>query len=98
MELKIKKAEYYEVNDSDLNAFIKEQYGQEYDFASCEEAIADNSRIFSVKSGNLYPNDLSKLKDFKSTGRCNYFTDILLMDLCNRGLIEPGEYLIRVSW
>ena len=39
-----------------------------------------------------------KIEKFIKTGNENYMLTYLLQDMCNRDIIEEGNYLIDISW
>lgn len=98
-DLKIKTRTIHTITDADFDAFIKEVYGQEFSVVADLETHNDTHHHFSVSSGqNQHDYDIKQLREFAETGRGSYLTASLLRDLCDRGLIEPGEYDIHVSW
>ena len=98
MELKHEKVEYIEVEYRDLQQFIKDVYKKNFSFVADNECQNDSQHTFIVKKEELDDYDKEKLKKFKKTGVYDYITSILLTDMCNRGIIEEGMYLITVMW
>ncbi len=83
--------EYYEFDD-----LIKEVYGIDY------ESIIDQDNDSTLKinvDGKFDDYDETNLEFFLNSGVQEYYTNrLLLNDLCRKGLIEPGLYLINISW
>jgi hypothetical protein len=99
LTLNTKRVSYIEVDWYDLGEFIRKVYGiDHYDPASLEEWNNDSSYTFRVEKSELSRYETSKLQDFKSNRETSHSLRILLKDLCNQGLIEPGHYIIHVCW
>jgi hypothetical protein len=109
--LKAKKEVVFRVNYGDLDEFIREAYGLEYkaheggyggqypyDFAASEESANDSSHSFSVEPEAPDKYEAQQIAEMKSGKFQTFITSALLSDLCHRGLIEPGEYIIDVCW
>jgi hypothetical protein len=89
--------------DRDFDNFIRSVYGQPYEVVPDEEWNNDSSHRFVVEKKPYTDNvldmyDLKKLDTFINTGKSSYIAHILFRDLANRDLIEPGVYVINVSW
>lgn len=85
----------------DLENFIKGVYGQLYEICPCEEVGSSQYAAtynMTIKKEELSKYDLERLEEFKSTGKGMFILRIILIDLCNRNLLLPGEYVINVSW
>lgn len=41
---------------------------------------------------------VEQVKKFRETGEGQYLARRLMVDMCNRGLIPEGKYVINVSW
>lgn len=78
------ECEYYE-----LEKFVKEKYGVDYDFVANEECGNDSSHTFTVDG------EVDEDFDIHVVSYRNYD---LMNKLCKDGHIEPGEYLINVCW
>ncbi len=83
---------YYSIDYGKLEGLIDETFG----FESGDICIPymmdcgnDTNLIFTVKSIKQDEDDLD-------INRCTL--DSLLDEMCYRGLIVPGEYLVKVSW
>ena len=92
------KVEYFEVDYSEFEQFVRQEYDVELEFACNQESSNDVSYTFSVDNKPLNNYDENKLSKFKAGEDPQFISHILLNDLCNRGVIEPGKYLIKVSW
>jgi hypothetical protein len=83
--------EYYEFDD-----LIKEVYGIDY------ESIIDQDNDSTLKinvDGKFDDYDETNLEFFLNSEVQEYYTNrLLLNDLYRKGLIEPGLYLINISW
>ena len=93
----------HNLSDNDFDQFIKSVYGQPYEVVPDEEWNNYSSHRFNVEKKPYTNNaldvyDLKKLDTFIQTGKSSYTAHILFRDLANRDLIEPGIYVINVSW
>lgn len=86
------------VNYSDLNKFITEVYGKDFEFAVDVESSNDVSHSYTVKKEELTEWNRKHIDNFIATGRYGYITRSLLIDMANKGLIEEGDYIVDVSW
>lgn len=98
MNLKVEKKTLFVVDYNDLDSFISKTYGREYEIVADLELMNDMSKSTIVKKEPLDQWDLNNLHEWITTGRKNWMFHTLMTDLCNRELIEPGEYLIEISW
>jgi hypothetical protein len=88
----------FEVDCYDFDDFVKEIYGQEYEFVPDIECGNDSQHSFTAKKSVLNKWDLEKLNKFSKTGEYSYLAHALFTDLVNRDILPEGDYLIRVSW
>ncbi len=100
MKLKTEQKITFHVDYYDLEEFINHHYSPSIDFCfpADVESANDTSHTFELTFGDeLSEWDLKKIEKFKQ-GKGSYVTATLLQDLCNRGLIDPGSYVINVCW
>ncbi len=94
-----KKKVVIEVDYSELDELIEKQYGRKYECVAYEEWSNYESHSFDVQKEKLDDYDKEKIDNWNSkNGSGMYMTTIFLNDMCNRGVIEPGEYLVNVYW
>jgi len=93
---------YYTIDYSDFNAIINKEYGtKDYEFVADVECGNDSQSSFEVRDDDKYfgdyeQEDIEKFrKDHVGSG---YMAGTLLNDMCRRGKIKPGSYLISVYW
>jgi len=103
MNLKHVKKQLIVVDYGDLDEFISDIYGREYEIVADLELMQegifnDVSKSTLVKKEQLDKWQQGELNKWKTSGRGNRMFHTLMTDLCNRDLIEPGEYLIEISW
>jgi hypothetical protein len=96
--LKLKKQVFFEVDYNDLDQFISDFYGVYYEFVADQECSNDSQHTFNIKKEKLAEYDQNKLNEFVNGKSRTYIARILLADLCNKDIIEPGKYLIKVCW
>lgn len=93
---KFEKHITYSIDYNDLNSLIKKVY--DVDFESCLDQSNDSTLFISV-DGILSRFDQTDLEVFLSTESQEYNTlRLLLNDMCRKNLIEPGQYLVNISW
>lgn len=99
MKLKHTKETIIRVEYYDLEEFASKIYGlQEYNFAAVEECGNDSSHSFDV-DGNLDDYDVEEAEKIKNEHTVDSYQNYILLNLlCKEGHIEPGNYLINVSW
>jgi hypothetical protein len=93
-----------EMDYSELEEIIKREYGQELEVAIDLEAANDTAHSFHFE---VHPWDAGSILDkhamdclakFKAHGTGSYLTRVLMQDMVNNGVLQPGYYLIQVSW
>lgn len=110
VKLRSEKKVIFEVQYQDLESFVKEiypktrggiksKYDDGYSFVATQECGNDCSFSFKVDDEKMDEYDQEDWNKFKETGGVpDYNNALLLQGLCIEGHIEPGEYLIEVSW
>jgi hypothetical protein len=99
--LKCKVKTIVEVDYNDLERFIKAETGHEYEIPSEEECDNDTARTFDGIDGNARGHIVGFAEDwakFKATGKGRYILRVILEGLCSEGKLQPGDYLVKVSW
>lgn len=93
------KVERFEVDYSELEVMVKEVYGINYEYPCDMECNNDTSQTFNI-DGKIDDYHRMNIKEWlESNGtKGNYMGRELLNDLCANGYIEPGKYLVKVSW
>lgn len=94
-KLKTSKVQYIEVQDSNLESFINQVYGnRDYRCASANEWRRDGFYYVNVVKEPLDAWDLKMIEELQAGQEPSFSVKAVLTDLCNRDLIEPGDYLI----
>ena len=97
--LKTKRVSYLKVSYREIERFICKVYGiPHYNIVATEEWSNDSQHRVRAEKGELDQWDLEKLDKVKSGREPSFSFRAVMTDLCNRDLIEPGDYLIDVSW
>lgn len=98
----MKKETFIVVSYRDIEKLICETYGippSKLCLPSLEEANKDSYRVFSVEKKELAKVDKEILDNFVKTHLHTYGIGyIFLQDMCFKGIIEPGPYLVQFSW
>ncbi len=94
------KINIIEVDYNEVENLVMEKYpwATKYDFPCMQETSNDTSHTFDI-DGELDEYDLKDWEELKkNNGYLNYRNSLILNKLCADGHIEPGEYLVNVSW
>ncbi len=97
MGLKCSVKTVISVEYRDLEQFIEAETGHEYDITENEEIGNDTARTYNVDD-NLSTWELKDWAEFKVGSNKQYILRTILCGLCSEGKIQPGKYLVRVSW
>lgn len=95
----MKKVTYIECEYHEIENLVIDHLGlEDYEFPCIQESSNDTSHTFRI-DGKISKYDEEYLKKILSTKKATPFSNYILMnELCRRGVIEPGEYLVNVSW
>lgn len=96
-KLRIEKYEVMRVNSYDLEEFIKDVTGQDFEFVADQEAGNDTQHEFDV-DGDLEDYDEERVDEFLEGEYGSHLTRPLLNWLAKNGHIEKGTYLVGVCW
>jgi len=97
--LKLEEKVINVVDYNDLDDFISFHYGVPFEVVADQEMNNYSSKLIKVEKENLdqwQQEDLNYLKESGDYKGGSLRT--LLADLCNRGHLAPGNYLIQVFW
>lgn len=92
--LKCEKELVVKVNSCDLDRFIREVFGKQFNFAAREGLESGSSREVLV-SGGFSPEEVAAVKQELDTNWDACSTDDLLSYCASAGLIEQGMYIIK---
>jgi len=100
--LEIEKKETRFINCFKLEKFIQEHYKQpKYSIIVDVEGNNDSYIRMNVEKEEIDPEDTCYLKDWENwieNGEYGWTLELILNDLCCKGLIEEGELFIEVWW
>ena len=95
---RITKETVFQVDDNVFDQMINKVYGKtDFSFVASEKMSNDTAKTFDVSKEPLDECDQDILDEFIK-GNCQWVAAILFNDLCNKGIIEEGEYIVNVSW
>lgn len=102
-KLKCEKKTVIEVDYKDLEAYFEAVYGQKWCFCSSEEANNDNVYEYAVGGPHAEDEmdewDREKFEAWVKDGTFWPFgTHSLMEEMHRNGLLEEGEYIIKVWW
>lgn len=104
VQLRKEEKKIIKVHDDALDNFvrriynIRNQHGQYYSFVEVQECGNDSSHEFRV-DGQISDYHLPNANQLRQGNMPRYYSNSLILNmLCADGYIEPGDYLISVSW
>ena len=94
------KKQMIEVNYSDLERAIAKHFGfKEYCIPAAEEVGNDTALTYRIDNEPLDTWEMTDLEEIKARGgNKNWRTQLLMHAMCLEGALEPGEYVINISW
>lgn len=88
-----------EVDYHEVECLIQETYGiKEYNIACAEETGNDTALSYTISPEEADEYTLESIEKMRSGKEVSYRTQSIMDDLCFRGLIEAGDYVIEISW
>jgi len=88
-----------ECDYDEIEKIICNHYGiNEFNCAYTEEWSNDSTHKFNIKKEPLSQWDAKKIELIRAGQEPSFCLHAVLTDLCNSDIIEPGQYLINVSW
>ena len=101
-KLECEKRTIIKVDYDDLEDYFEAVYGQAWCFCSSEEAQNDNVYEYDIggeHSEEFDEWDKERFEMWVKEGKFWAFgTHSLMEEMCRNGLLEPGEYIIKVWW
>ena len=96
---RITKETVFQIDDNVFDQIVNEVYGKtDFSFVASEEMSNDTAKSFDVEKEPLDKWDQEILDEFIKGNRHQWVAAIIFNDLCNKGIIEEGEYIVYVSW
>jgi len=93
---------YFTIEYSDFESIIRKEYKQkDYEYVADVECGNDSEQSYEVRDGDKYFDEYEQeqIEKFKEDQlQTSYMAETLLNDMCRRGKIKPGSYLISVCW
>jgi len=88
-----------EVDSNDVDILVNRVYPflKGYEFIPAQEANNYSSYTFRVRA-DIKPRDLDEWEKLKVGMSWVYQNHLIFDMLCKDGHIEPGEYVVKVSW
>tara|TARA_R110000851_G_scaffold281823_5_gene435328 strand:+ start:301 stop:627 length:327 start_codon:yes stop_codon:yes gene_type:complete len=78
-----------------LDELIAEVYGKSFEIGSDN----DSDYAFAVKDEPIGEYDIATLNEIVKSGYIeDYQLDLIMTDLCRKGVIAAGNYVVTVSW
>jgi hypothetical protein len=97
----MQKKTVIEMEYGELEKLIEKTYGfEEYSIPAEEEKGNECSLTFNlVKDEEINEWDKADLEKMKTTKKpMQYRTHLLMQDMCNNGVLEPGDYVVKIFW
>ena len=95
-KIEVTTLDYYELDELINRTFFGDE--NVFEFVAHEEMGNDSEKLYQEIDGKFNKYDEEALNNFLSRKRIHYKTFLALNELCRRKIIEPGNYLIEVSW
>jgi hypothetical protein len=98
--LKVTQMKSYHIDYEEFDKYVQEVYGKSFNFASDQEASNYSIHDFSVSKKKLDVYNQKKMNAWL-TGKGDedsFVAGVILNDLCNKGLVKSGYYVVSVSW
>jgi len=86
------------VDALDLEQQVQKSFGQPFNFQADQELGNDSEKVFQIEARLENSFDNLRLTEFNEGRDPGAMTQSLLEELCRRGEIEPGRYLVRLSY
>lgn len=96
--MKTKQVSYLKVDRREVEKTVREFYKQDFECVASEEWFNGAKQSYSVKKEPLANWEQESLDKFKAREDYSFILKILLTDMCNNNVIEPGDYLITADW
>tara|TARA_R110000851_G_scaffold1833_1_gene7189 strand:+ start:286 stop:612 length:327 start_codon:yes stop_codon:yes gene_type:complete len=78
-----------------LDKLVAEVYGKSFDIGSNNDA----DYVITIKNESLDAYDIAALDGIIKSGYIDdYQLHLIMTDLCNKGVIAAGNYVVTVSW
>lgn len=98
MEFPGTKRVVFEVDAFDLGDFIAHHY-QLSNFSCILESSNDSTHTFIVCKEQMFASEEKDIAAYKENEECEISgVGTVMKDLCNKGIVEPGKYLVNVCW
>lgn len=91
------KETVFTVDYGEVERFIKEETGHEYDIPCCEELSNDTTLKLNIDA-NAREFDKRYYERHKAGKSQILALRNILVCLCAEGKLEPGKYVISISW
>lgn len=89
------------ITDCEIEELVEKTYPSivEYSFVATQECGNDSEHRFEVKSiAPLPAYDAVTLESIKAGIVPTFSNYVIFQDLVNQAILEPGIYIVRVSW
>lgn len=95
----MKREVYITMDYYELEELVKKTYEiKNYSFIATEECGNDSTHSFNVERKSLRDFEQEYIDEMKSGNPITCSNYAILNDLCNKEVLEPGNYLIEVCW
>jgi len=95
--MKITTEVTHKVDYSELQQTIEQVYGKKFDILEDMDASNDTSVEVTVQP-RCDKFDQERIDKWLKTGETGYLARSLMNDMCLKGHIPEGSYVIRISW
>lgn len=92
------KKQIIEMEYSELEELVKKVYGIEWSLVADQELGNDSSYSVEISKEEIDGYEIGRLEAWKKGKFVGWLAPWIMTDLCNNGHLEPGDYLIQISW
>ena len=93
----MRKRTIIEADYSEIENLVRPLFSK-YGFVPVQECGNDTSHQFNGINGELDKFEQDDINKWYAGEFVGYSNDAILNHLCHLGIIEPGDYIIKVCW
>ena len=100
MDLKFTEQTFKVVKSFDLEKLIQDTFNiKEYNLVSAEEERNDTVWTCRINNDPVDAYHLKAIQEWLKTGsEPSFMTRHIMQHMCNMGKLDPGDYLVEISW
>lgn len=87
-----------ELDYHEFDALVEKNYGRKFESIADMEWHNYSAWTSSFEVEEIDEFDQESLETWMATGKGGYLTPILLQQMVNNGILQPGNYSIEIFW